>query len=222
MTTRVLVVPLVLFLFVIAFGQDTVVPMDEEPHHHVLFKNEFVEIVRATLLPGESTLFHIHSYDSAGFDFVASTTTEQLLGQPQGPASTSRAGEVYAEPCTNCPMTHRVHNVGSGLMDVFHVDLLRPARGSAPAASTVAAENASARVYNWVLAPGSVAAMHTHQRPYLIVAVTPLTLKMTTPSGGSQSEEVKPGDFQWVNTNVTHSLANKGTTQGQIVEIELK
>jgi len=61
--------------------------MDQEPHHHVLFKNESVEIVRATLLPGESTLFHIHSYDSAGFDFVASTTTEQLFGQAQGPAS---------------------------------------------------------------------------------------------------------------------------------------
>jgi len=108
-------------------------------------------------------------------------------------------------------------------MDVFHVDLLqRPARASGSAAATVAAENASARVYNWVLAPGSVAAMHTHQRPYVIVAVTPLRLKMTTKVGESQSEEVKPGDFHWVNANVTHSLANKGTIQGQIVEIELK
>jgi hypothetical protein len=133
--------------------------MDEEPHHHVLFRNESVKIIRATLLPGESTLFHIHSHDRAGFSFLTSTTTEQLLGKPEERASTSHAGEVYAESCTDCPLAYRVHNVGSGPMDVFNVELLqRPAHPSTRAAAPVAAENASARVYNWVLAPGSVRA----------------------------------------------------------------
>jgi len=44
------------------------VPMEKEPHHHVLFRNEFIEVIRATLLPGESTLFHTHSHNTAGFD----------------------------------------------------------------------------------------------------------------------------------------------------------
>jgi hypothetical protein len=74
----------------------TAVVTDEEPHHHVLFKNEFVEVIRAILLPGESTLFHTHFHDTAGFDLVTSTTTEQLLGKPEGPPSISHAGEVSA------------------------------------------------------------------------------------------------------------------------------
>jgi mannose-6-phosphate isomerase-like protein (cupin superfamily) len=64
--------------------------------------------------------------------------------------------------------------------------------------------------------------MHTHERPYLMVAATPLHLKMTAPDGRSCADEVKPGDFHWVASKVTHALTNEGTVEGQIVEIELK
>jgi len=47
-------------------------------------------------------------------------------------------------------------------------------------------------------------------------------LKMTDPEGKSFTHEVKAGDVHWVDAKVTHSLANEGTTVGQIVEIELK
>jgi hypothetical protein len=47
-----------------------VVPMDKEPHHHVLFRNEFIEVIHATIPPGESTLFHTHSHDRVGFDLA--------------------------------------------------------------------------------------------------------------------------------------------------------
>ena len=199
------------------------VPMEKEPHHHVLFRNEFIEVIRATLLPGESTLFHTHSHDTAGFDLVTSTTTEQLLGKPEGTPSISHAGEVSADSCADCPITHRVHNVGSGPMENFDVELLqRPARPSASVAAPIAAENASARVYNWVLAPGATSAMHTHKRPYLIVAATPLHLKMTAPGGQSFMETLKAGDFHWVDFKVMHTLTNEGAAKGQIVEIELK
>lgn len=207
----------------IGAAQSTPVPVEQEPHHHVLLKNELVIVIRATLSPDESTLFHIHSHDHAGVELVKSTTTEQLWGKQEGPPETSAAGEVYAEPVIDGSITHRVHNVGAGPMDVFAVELLqRPARPSTAVAASVAAENASARVYNWVLAPAASSPMHSHERPYLIVAATSLKLKMTAPDGRSLSEAVKPGDFHWVDAKVTHTLANEGTATGQIVEIELK
>jgi quercetin dioxygenase-like cupin family protein len=199
------------------------VPVDLEPHHHILLKNEYVEVIRATLAPGESTLFHVHTHDLAGFDFVSSTTTEQLLGKSEGPPETSKAGEVWADSRTDGPMTHRVHNIGSGPMDVFAAACLQvPKQPSVSTAAPVAAENRCARVYKWVLAPGAITAMHTHERPYLIVAATAFQLKMTSPDGRSLTEEVKLGDFHWIDAKVTHSLSNTGTSQGQIVEIELK
>jgi hypothetical protein len=64
--------------------------------------------------------------------------------------------------------------------------------------------------------------MHTHKRPYVIVAATPLQLKMTALDGESFTEKAKPGDFHWIDSTVTHTLTNEGTVEGQIVEIELK
>jgi quercetin dioxygenase-like cupin family protein len=214
---------LVLSLTGIGVAQQAPVPMDEEPHHHVLLKNEFVEVIRATIPPGESTLFHTHSHDSAGFDLVKSTSTEQFLGKPEGAPSTSPAGEVWAESRPDEPYTHRVHNVGDGPVDVFDVEFLqRPKQPSGSAAAVVAAENASARVYMWALAPGATSEMHTHERPYLIVAATSMQLKMTAPDGKSFADRVRPGDFHLADSKVTHTLTNEGTAEGQIVEIELK
>lgn len=216
------VVPLMVLSAVIASGQQPVVTPDQEPHHHVLFKNEFVIVIRATLQPGESTLYHTHSHDMADVELLGSTTTEELLGNREGPAETSHLGDISAESLKE-PITHRVHNVGTGPMDIFHVEFLqRPAPPASRAAAPVAAENDSGRVYNWVIAPGARTTMHNHERPYLIIAATPMRLKMTAPDGRSLSEEVKPGDFHWVDAKVTHSLANDGGAQGQIVEIELK
>jgi len=45
---------------------------------------------------------------------------------------------------------------------------------------------------------------------------------MTSPDGRSFADDVKPGDFHWVDSKVTHALSNEGTTEAEIVEIELK
>lgn len=200
------------------------VPMDKEPHHNVLFKNEFVEVIRATIAPGESELFHTHFHDSAGVELAKDRSTEQLLGKPEGAPSTSQAGDVSADSLPEGrPFTHRNRNVGDTPIDLIDVELLqRPALPSAYIAAPVAAENPSARVYNWVLAPGATSAMHTHKRPYVIVAATPLQLRMSAPDGQSITERVNLEDFYWVDSKVTHSLTNEGEAKGQIVEIELK
>ena len=71
-------------------------------------------------------------------------------------------------------------------------------------------------------APGASSAQHTHERPYLVIAATRTQLKMTGPDGKTSTHEVKAGDFHWVDSKVTHTLANDGATEGQIVELELK
>jgi quercetin dioxygenase-like cupin family protein len=108
-------------------------------------------------------------------------------------------------------------------MDIFHVEFLqRPAQTSNQFAEPAAAENASARVYNWLIAAGASTPTHSHKNPYLVVAATAMPLKMTAPDGQSRSEEVKAGDFHWIESKTTHVLTNEGVAQGQIVEIERK
>jgi len=215
----------VLFLSLAALGagQSAPVPIEQEPHHHLVLKNDYVQVFHTIVPPGESTLFHVHLHDNAAVELSPRTTTDQLLGKPEGAPSLSGVGEVFANSRLEGPTTHRVHNVGTTQMDVIDVEFLqRPDHPSATAAAPVAAENASARVYSWVLAPGAVSAMHSHERPYLIVAVTAMQLKMTAPDGRSFTDDVKPGDFHWIDANVTHTLGNAGTAPGQLVEFELK
>jgi hypothetical protein len=52
--------------------------------------------------------------------------------------------------------------------------------------------------------------MHTHKRPYLIVAATPLNLKMTAPDGQSFTEKLKPGDFHWVDFHGDARINQRG------------
>lgn len=203
-------------------AQQSPVLAEDEPHHHVLLKNESVLVMRVTLAPGESTRFHTHSHDRVVVDLTDTSITRQKVGDPDGPPEPTKPGDVFASE-SNGPSTHRVHNAGPVGFEALDVELLqRPKQTSSPAVATVAAENPSARVYKWTLAPGASSPMHTHERPYLIVAATPLMLKMTDPEGKALTHEVKAGDFHWVDAKVTHTLANEGTTVGQIVEIELK
>ncbi|MBZ5654643.1 MAG: hypothetical protein LAO56_05115 [Acidobacteriia bacterium] len=218
-----------LFYFTLAWvlggvvaAQQSPVPVEEEPHHHVVLSNESVLVIRVTLPPGESTQFHTHSHDRVTIDLTDTTITRQKLGDPEIVRDATKPGDVAASEL-NGPYTHRVHNVDPSVFEALDVELLhRPKQPSSTAAAKVEAENPSARVYKWTLGPGATSAMHTHERPYLIVSATPLTLKMTDPEGKSFTHEVKAGDVHWVDAKVTHTLANEGTTAGQIVEIELK
>jgi len=199
------------------------VPVEQEPHHHLLLKNDNLLVLRVNLQPGEWSSYHIHSVDDVAVWLGHSSASQQLPNQPESAPLEQRPGNISLRALHETPFTHRVHNIGPGIFDVLDVELLqRPEHASTGAAGPVAGENPSARVYKWKILPGAVTPMHTHDRPYLIVAAVGFNLRMTAPDGQSTTHEIKAGDFHWVTTKVTHSLANEGTGEGQIIEIELK
>jgi quercetin dioxygenase-like cupin family protein len=203
-------------------GQDAHVPVEQEPHHHVVLKNDSVLVMHVVLPAKETTLYHTHSRDRVSVALTSTNLVQQKLNDPEGKPGVTHPGDISAIP-NDGPYTHRLHNLGPATFEVIDVEFFRrPEHPSETPAAAVAAENASARVYNWILAPGATTTLHTHERPYLILAVTPLQLKMTSPDGSSMTHEVKAGDFHWVDAKVTHTLTNAGTAEGQIVEIELK
>lgn len=216
------ILPLILFGAQESSGPAPV-PVEQEPHHHLLLKNDSLLVLRVTMQPGEWSSYHVHSVDDVAVFIGKSTASQQIPGQPESAPLEQIPGNISLRTLREAPLTHRVHNLGPGVFDVLDVELLqRPEHPSTGAAGPVAGENPSARVYKWKLAAGGVTPMHTHERPYLIVAATGFDLKMTAPDGQSSTHEIKPGDFHWVTTKVTHTLANAGSGEGQIIEIELK
>jgi len=200
----------------------TPVPVQEEPHHHVVLKNDSVMVMRVKLEPGETTLPHTHLNDRFAVELSNATIVQQKVGEAPGAPQATKPGDVQVS-VSNGPYSHTVRDDSKVVFEVLDVELLhRPVKASGQPAANIEAENPSAWAYKWTLAPGATSAMHTHEHPYLIVAATPMMLKMTDPSGQSVTHEIKAGDFHWVDAKVTHSLTNDGATAGQIVEIELK
>lgn len=202
---------------------DSPVPVEQEPHHHTVLRNDSILVMHVTIPPGERTLYHIHPRDRAAIELSQSNISQQNLNEAEGPSTRTEPGDLSAPADGAKPTIHRVHNLGPGTFDVLDIEFFhRPEQPSSAEAGPVAIENPSARLYKWTLAPGATSPMHSHTRPYLIVAATSLPLKMMSPDGQTFSHEIEAGDFHWIESKVTHSLTNEGTTQGQIVEVELK
>jgi len=205
-------------------GADKPVPVEQEPLHKVVFQNEAVTVMHLTLPSGQRTQYHIHTHDRVAIMLSETSTTNQnFADKKESEPRPAKAGDFVALTLNGTSETHRVHNVGKNPYDVLDIEpAVRPETPSPDIAATVAAENASARVYNWVLAPGATSPMHTHMRPYVIVSITDMNLKMSSPDGQTATHEVGVADFRYVDAKITHNLSNVGATPGQIIEVELK
>src|SRR5687767_455364 len=129
-------------IFVIAFcsmgalasgaGQeDKVVPVHQEPRHHLVFDSPGTRILDVQIPPGETTLFHTHSDPILYVTMSTSQTRSQNIGGEWSGTPPATAPESSATPRvapTNPPgrmmsttgygekpQTHRVNNVGSSL-----------------------------------------------------------------------------------------------------------
>jgi quercetin dioxygenase-like cupin family protein len=218
-----LIFVVVLFFFGLAFAQEKVVPVDQEPVHKIVFKNDYVEVIRAVLPPGESTLLHSHSHARAAVNLSEATVKEDVPGKESSQALVMHAGSVSVQDYAKQPFTHRVTNVGKTVYEVFDIELLKRPEGSpAEPAAPPAATNAAFRAYKWELVPGASTPEHTHSRPYLIIAASKMQLAMTAPGGDAMEHPVKSGDLHWIDNKVTHTLTNKGKEAGTIIEVELR
>jgi len=216
-------------LYLLAFPPkaDKPVPVEEEPLHKVELKNDAITVLHLTLPPGQYTQYHIHKHDRVAIQLSRTSTSQQDWGKAEGAANPVAPGEFAAMTLQGDSYTHRVHNVGKQPYEVLDIEFAeRPTTPSTDLAGPVAAENPSARIYNWVLPAGATAPMHKHVRPYVIVSVTALNLQMSSPDGQAAAHAVGAGDFRYIDIppggSLTHNLANIGTTPGQIVEVELK
>lgn len=203
-------------------AQQSAVPVEQEPHHHLVFKNEFIEVMRVNVPPGQSTQFHTHGHDGAAVQLSSATITQQKPGEAESPKQQGKPGDVSTRT-VDTPYTHRVINVGGTPFEVIDVEFLRRTQTpSTTIAGEVVKENPSARVYHWSIAAGEKAVPHMHGRPYLVVAPVAMQLKTTNSDGESVTDLLQPGDFHWVDKGIRHTLENVGTQPGEIVEIELK
>ena len=59
------------------------VPVEQEPHHHVVLKNDSVLVAHVVIPAGEATLYHTHSHDRAAIHLTNNMVSFQQPDQPE-------------------------------------------------------------------------------------------------------------------------------------------
>jgi predicted metal-dependent enzyme (double-stranded beta helix superfamily) len=182
-------------------GQASVeVPVDQEPQHKVVFKNDFVRVIDATLPPGYVTLNHRHDVDNVSVTMSNGRDGDAAL-RGIGRAGFAKGG--YA---------HSVTNSGPGVMRFIVVELLKPDRPTAPSVGmpkhVLETENDRVRIYRVKLAPGESLESHSHNTGWVEVTVTGRN---------------KPGSSAWHAAGEQHALTvGAADPPLEIVELEPK
>ncbi len=207
------------------------VPVEQEPHHRIIFKNRNVRIYDAQIPPGDSTLFHTHSFDSVSVIAGGGQGTNELIGEspvefafPTGDAVFNRAA--------GAPYTHQLRNVGPTPLRFVVAELLATAgSGGAPAnldnvaGHMMVLENDRVKVYRVSVEPGESTGIRVRTSPWLRVSTTQTAISIRTAGmspGTNETHETEAGDFRWYEGPTSDAIENVGSTTYQAIEIEWK
>ena len=216
---------LLLAVGLVLAAQSGTIAEDQEPHHRVRLENRYIRVVEFEIPAGSSTQFFSRSRETVGVTVSRTTLRSRDLGRIAVEQRPSPAGDLFGGDFTRQSQQLRLWNVGEQPYRAILLELLRPLPAPIPEPNGPGDpdfETPHFAAYRYVLPEGVSSPTHSHTRPYLIVAATPMKLRMTAPNGQSRFEDLLPGDFHWVDAKLTHAFYNEGEQQGQIVEIELK
>jgi quercetin dioxygenase-like cupin family protein len=173
------------------------IPIEQEPQHKVVLKNDFVRIIDATLPPGYVTKDHIHAADSVSVN-VANGREGEAGQRGLGRAGFSRGG-----------YSHVVSNTNPAIVRYIVVEPFKTDRPGAEAATLpnhiLETENDRVRVYRVRLGAGESMESHTHASGRVLVSVA-------GPDGA--------GKWFWVGGGENHPLKAAGGAALEIVEVE--
>jgi hypothetical protein len=102
---------------------DDPVPVEQEPHHRVVFENQYVRVLDVVVGPGETTLFHRHSIDNVPIILTDADNKTQFAGKDWAPTP-AKAKSVGFIPGDAKPYVHRISNQGKTAYHVIDVEIL--------------------------------------------------------------------------------------------------
>jgi len=217
-----------LLVVVLLFSQagPKVVPVGEEPRHHVVFQNKYVRVIDAAIPPGDTTLFHTHSVNNVPVVISGGNLRTEILGGKITESSVETGGAWF----TPATYTHSIKNIGNTPVRFIDAEVLSSPPAVASTATetgkvpgrTLVLENEQVRIYSIKLARGETTGFFTHTRPVLQVEVTGGRISINQRGASKKEMEVKPGEFHWTETTETRSITSIGDSPYEAVEIVWK
>ena len=213
------------------------VPVNQEPHHRVVYENADLRVLDVNVPVGDSTLDHRHERDIVTVSMTGGTRTRITSpGQPAGPIRPPRPlADATVGEYAGKPDSHKVENVGDSPYQLFAVENLRPVGWSTGAAVTalatrLATEARSFRIYDVRLVTTASQTSHTHAVPTVAVLINGIVLsegpdaqaKALAPAPVGLKRLDQPGQWVLVPRGETHTVVRLGTNDARLVEIEVR
>jgi quercetin dioxygenase-like cupin family protein len=217
----------------------SVITMDEEPHHHLMLKNDVVKVFEVNLAPRDAMAMHRRDYDEIVVVIGDGITVSTTPGQPDilrmsknGQMSFERGGELS------------VRNIGQTEYRGVSINLLRTQTGGrnlcgkqipdmkldcptasenakAPRADVPQFETDQTRVTLTTIRPHQYASLGEADRDELIVAIDGAAMAVKTRKGPDQA--LAPGGTIWIGRgSAKRVLKNISDNEGRAVTVAFK
>jgi quercetin dioxygenase-like cupin family protein len=217
---------------------DKVVPVHQEPRHHLVFESAGTRILDVQVPPGDTTLYHTHSDPILYVAMSASQTRSQTLGREWSGSDASQRTEpviprdgiprvapvrpgrmTSTTSYATAPLTHRVNNLGQALFRL--IGITNSSAGDHTAAPSAGFDqmpeisNPWFRGYRWTL--GVTPSEHRHANPVALVLVSGRAVAR----GPAATTLDTPGAFAWIEGDVAHTIQALGDAM-EVVEVEVR
>ncbi len=214
-----------------AADNNTVVPISQEPHHHLVLENEYTRVYDVTVPAHQSTLMHRHDNDYLAVILEPAEIQNDVLGRS---VTTGRAGKGEVRFAV-APLTHRLINSGDTPFRNITIEILKKKSGTPKQTtaergldvghgglSDIVVDNSEVRVQEVQIAAGGMLHKHTHEFPFLVVALSDLDLHNMPQGKPAAMVHQTAGEVKWIGAGSTHQVMNVGKQEAHFIEVEFK
>jgi hypothetical protein len=211
----------------------SVITMDHEPHHHLVFHNSYVNVFYAKATPGDALLLHRHDHDAVAIAIGDQTVTVGVPGKPDV-HSKNADGQVRMQ---RSGYVHSTRVDGDAAYFTVAVELLHPQTGARNLCAPVLAgeplncqdtsankstgqpqfESDQVRIEVVRVRPHESLSLG-HAPDFLLIV--PIDSASISPGSANERDSLlHPGDFVWFDKGgPARKFDNKGDQEARFVE----
>lgn len=215
-----------------AASAQNVVPVQEEPHHHLVLEDSLLRILDVRIAPGDTTGFHRHAAPIAFVVISPASVDAQPLGgrwatasgdtSPRLPVGTVRWDETYAD----APLVHRVTDTDDRPFRL--IAIVNRGSGDSHAgggelgtAGPVEAEGRWFRSAHHTIKGGASLAWTAYRRPVVAVLVSDGRLVISS-GDGTTDQRQGIGAFFVLAAGKAFTLRNRNPDDVRLAFVELR
>jgi quercetin dioxygenase-like cupin family protein len=209
--------------------------MDQEPHHHLALRNDYVKVFRVEVLPGDSIVLHRHDQDTIA---IAIGDQEVTVGIPGKPDIHQKNADAQVR-LQRGGYVHSTHVDGDKPYRTIAVELLQPQTdfqnlcieilpGQPLGCPDVSAKAPSGFTSQPLLASNETRVRLVRVLPHQSMNLTgfptsQLIVALDAAIMGATSEQpeeaLQPGDFVWLDNGRRRAYQNRSDNAARFIQI---